>query len=587
MRSDRLPYLALSAIVLGYVILRAALVPFTHDEARCFEQFVLTGDHLPYRSAPDAGNHVLLTALAQGSYALFGHGLLALRIWSVLALVLYAWYGWQLGGRIADRTVRWCLWGALLVMPFALDFFSLFRGYGLALAFLFMAVHHVLRFAALDRLQDLALSLCAVVLATFASLSLLLMACALVAGPIFLCARQSIDRHRHARRLAIILLLGVLPLWFAAKWSFALRDAGALYYGETGGLVKAVLASLTEVTLGTRHTAVLGMVIAGFIATLVATWVRFRERAHDTMLAIGCAWLLGADLLGRVVLGEGFDVLYPTDRTALQLVPLFLLLVAASIDGFAAKRAWVKWCALALLVFPVRTVLHANLDRTAYWPEQSIPAAFFRIADERQQALDRPLMIGGYHQMPAAWRHGNRVRGIAANELDITDHPHASCDLLMIDTVLRSPPPGFRTIARAASGRNNLLERIEPLRTHIVFDTTFSLHSTGQEFLDVWKPAGVPGSELFVEVEAVIHEQDRFRAVLVLEVKDSTGTNRLYHKKELCRGRDGWNGAVLRTALRLPPVRHATDRVALYVYNPKHETFRLEPGRLRVHAVMP
>jgi hypothetical protein len=427
------------------------------------------------------------------------------------------------------------------------------------------------------------------VLATFASLSLLLMACAMVVGAVVLCARKSASKHMHAYRLAIILPLGVVHLWFAAKWSFYLRDAGALYYGETGGLVNAVLASLTDAILGSRHVAVLVVVIVGLLASLVATWSRARENVDHAMLAIACAWLLGADLLGRVVLGECFDVLYPTDRTALQLVPVFLLLAATTIDAIGRKHRWVVWSALVLLVLPTRTVLHANLDRTVYWPEQSIPDAFFRIADERQKALDRPLMMGGYHQMPAAWRLGNRIRRIDANELDVTDHPHASSDLLMIDTVLRSPPAGFRTIARAATGRNNLLERVEPLRTHIVFDSNFVLNCGGQEFLDIWKPvtAAIKGSEMFVVVESVIHEQGRFRAVLVLEVKDSTGANLLYHKKELCRGRDGWNGAILRSALRLPPVRHASDRVALYIYNPHHDTFRMEHGHLRIHAVLP
>jgi hypothetical protein len=585
---ERTVYCGFAAIVFVYVLLRAALVPIVHDEARCFELFVLTGDFLPFSSVPDAANHLTLTALAQVGYALLGDGLLALRIWSVLAFALYAYYVLKLGSTLVNRAVRVCFWSALLLMPFALDFFSLFRGYALALAFLLMAVHHAYRFAQQGGTKHLVLALLAMALASFASLSLLLMWCALLAGLLLLCVRKVVQAPRNKPALAWLGLLGALPLAYAARWSFDLREKGALYYGGADGLVNTMLASLTDLMCGTHHPALLAFVIGLFAMSLLLLWSRRSAPLPQHGLAAVCASLLCADLVGRVALNEAYDVPYPTDRTAMHLVPLFLFLVAWAMDTSATKYAWAKWTALLMLVFPLRALWSVNMHCVDYWSEQSVPEHFFRLAQERQRVMDRPIMVSGYQQMPAVWRYGNRQQGIAAYELDVADPPPATSDLLLLDPTFRTAPPGFRTIARAPSGHCELLERVEPLRTRVAVDSSFALISSGQEFLDLWKPevAGLVGKEFFVEVGMTIAAEDRMRAALVLEVRDSDNTHRLYAPKELSYGRKGAKNRTVRMVLRLPPIQDPKSRVALYVYNVHAERFRLENGRLRIHELL-
>lgn len=584
---ERLLFTIGAAVVFLYIFLRALLVPIIHDEARTFQVFVATGDFLPFHAAWDAGNHVLATVLAQVSYSLFGPGLLALRLWSVLAFLLFARYVWLLGGRINSPLVRWCTWSALLCTPFLLDFFSLFRGYGLAMAFLLMSVHHIARFAEEGSTRHLAIALSAFALAAFGSLSLLLMWCGLIAGTaLVIFVRKATIRDRVAQLVAV-LLLGVLPLTYAAFFSVGLSQHGALYFGSDAGLFDGTLASLAQYVLGSDAALILAVVLFALAVGLVSAARSRRRTMVDPGAAMMtlCATLLIADLSGRVVLGEGFGVLYPTDRTAMQLVPLFLLLFAGAIDQLAQRWTSVRFVAALFLVFPLRVAFTANLDRTSYWPEQAIPEAFFLLAEEKQRALDRPLMIGAYHQLPSCWRYGNMVRGIEANELDATDFPHESCDLLMIDTTFKHPPLGFRTIATASTGHNVLMERIAPLHTELGLDSAYTIGQTDGEFVELWKgPASkFLGREAFVEWNGSIATADAPTAVLALEVTDSNGQHLHYEKVEMAQGWRKEHGVELHVALRLPPL--AGSRIAFYVYNEKRQHLDIGSARLRVHTI--
>ncbi|MBK6777005.1 MAG: hypothetical protein IPG74_14615 [Flavobacteriales bacterium] len=106
-------------------------------------------------------------------YKVFGLEQLAIRAGNVLAFVLYAWMVWCLGGYVRDRLVRWCMWLALLLCPFLLEFFSLFRGYGLEMVFFVWALHALLSFARDGRVGQFAQVLLSLCLANASILALL------------------------------------------------------------------------------------------------------------------------------------------------------------------------------------------------------------------------------------------------------------------------------------------------------------------------------------------------------------------------------------------------------------------------------
>jgi hypothetical protein len=585
MKRESALYTLVAAVVLAYVTVRAVTVPVIHDEARTYQMFVATGEFLPFRAAWDAGNHILVTALATVSQAIAGPDLFLLRIWSVLGFLLYSWYAWCLGRHVASSLVRWCLWSALLCTPFVLDFFSLFRGYGPAMGLLLMAVHHLTAFGATRGTGDLIAAMTAITLAAFGSLSMLLLWCAAWTGCLalaFLCPVASPQRVKQW----LVLAAALLPLGFAAWYSSAMSRADALYFGSVEGLFSGTLLSLLKVVLGTTSKAIAGVVIAILLAIAAVAVLQVREGSFQQVgLLRVCIVLVAADLAGRVILDAGFGVLYPIDRTAMHLVPLFLLAAAMALDRVVPRHPAFRHGALVLLVLPARMIATANLDRTVYWSEQSIPAEFYRIAVERQRVLGRPLLIGAYHQMPYCWRFMNHANGLGLNELDPTDFPQPNDDLLMIDTTFRTPPAGFRTIARAATGHNNLLERMDPLRTRALSDTVFPPSTTDAEFVVIWEPhpGAFAGKEAIIEWSARLTSDRAVEVALVLEVSDARGDHLMYRKVEITAtpsGSRAWMG------LRLPAITPAAGRVVCYLYNPRNRTFALDDHRVRIHGIV-
>ena len=589
-RRERVLFTILAAVAFVYVLLRAALVPVVHDEARSFQRFVLTGDFLPFRAAWDAGNHLLASALARVSYVALGPGLLPLRIWSVLAFAVYAAYAWKIGRSIGSSTIRWSLWAALLFTPFVIEFFSLFRGYGLALAFLLMAIHHVAQFAASGSTRALLIALCAMALATFNSLSLLIMWCALVGGVLLLIVFGRKEWRVMLAQAATLIVFGMLPLGFAAYYSVKLSQTGALYFGSELGLVHGTLASLADFVIGAKPSWLLWMlvILVGLVVALSASRVS-RTRDIPSLIAFACAFLFLADLCGRVVLGQGFGVLYPTDRTAMQLVLLFLILVASAIDHYASRWAMARYGSIALLAFPLRIVLTANIDHTSYWPEQAIPDKVFALAEEKQRLQDRPLLIAGYHQNPAAWAYGNFLRDNGMNFMDVTGFPQPTCDLMLIDTEFFTAPAGFRTLYKAPPHQSSLLEREQSINTTVVRDTTWALGRVG-EFTELWapQPEEVRGREWLIEIDVTITSPaDPLIAKLVVEVTDAQGEHLHYDIVSLEDQRPSWNGDKLHVLRRLPVLDANAHRVVVYLWNQRGAIIDLGHIHLTVHEVRP
>ena len=62
---ERLLFLSLAALAGLYVVLRAALVPWVHDECASLFWFVERGEFLPWKAHWDANNHVLSSAIGR------------------------------------------------------------------------------------------------------------------------------------------------------------------------------------------------------------------------------------------------------------------------------------------------------------------------------------------------------------------------------------------------------------------------------------------------------------------------------------------------------------------------------------------
>jgi hypothetical protein len=123
----------LSILVLWILIWKHALdMDITHDEAYSF--YLIKTNY--YRAMPGSANtHWLNSFFMKLFDMLFGDAPVCLRIHSVLAFPFFAHAVFRLSSIIKSKPLQLLFYCIVVFNPYLLDFFSLARGYGLALTF--------------------------------------------------------------------------------------------------------------------------------------------------------------------------------------------------------------------------------------------------------------------------------------------------------------------------------------------------------------------------------------------------------------------------------------------------------------------
>lgn len=578
-------YAALVVLVGLLVLWRAWYLPLVHDEARTWLVYVLGGEFLPFHAQWDAGNHVLVTATAWCAEELFGEAPIVLRLFSVLSFALYAWYGWRLSTRMRSTVITWSFHAAWICTPFLLDFFSLFRGYGPALAFLAMALYHLLEFMDAPREQRLWPLLLAATLGTWCSLNGILLGLAMLA---LVLPFIVIQRRASNAALAVQwLVFGGAPMFLAVRYGQGLAERGALYYGSDAGWLDGTLASLTRPLLGTEAIGARWQLLVPVLLALGVAVFAARSQGKDALRRplLLVAALLCAEVLGRMLMHVMWGTLYPIDRTALHLVPLALLFIAFAADQLADTRAWVAWISAPLLILPQLMALRVwHPARTLSWPEESAELAQYRAVAERVAATDAILSVGAYRQMVPIWDVQARMAGMAVPVLDPGGHPATYHDLLLVDTGYFKVPLGYQAVVGSRAGRQVLFERMAPVELIAFADTIFNAAANDAEFQDLWnEPADryTPGLRC-LELELMLHCADAVLAgELVIELRASDGQAVHTDRVEL-RARHSASGVDHLRFRRWIPAVDAARSIVVYLYNPGRQVMEQRAVHLRM-----
>ncbi|MBK8880198.1 MAG: hypothetical protein IPN74_17215 [Haliscomenobacter sp.] len=127
-----------------YILLRAWLLPITHDEgATCLNHVQRSlWDILTYEKDPVPNNHILNTLGIKIFASFLGLGHFSSRLPSLIGGVLYVLAAAGLSVRIG-KTAFQRVFGMVLLLanPYVTEFFSLARGYGLAAGLMLAAIY--------------------------------------------------------------------------------------------------------------------------------------------------------------------------------------------------------------------------------------------------------------------------------------------------------------------------------------------------------------------------------------------------------------------------------------------------------------
>jgi hypothetical protein len=360
---------------------RAAHQSITHDEAFWFLYFI-NGPWSSLWSPYQAANHVLYSFLAKLSVTLFGLSEFTLRLPSVLAGFFLMWGVFRVLESCKSPLIRWVAYLAIGLNPLLMDFSIAARGYGLALALLVWAVYASLHGRPIRSGFLLGLGIAA-------NLTIVFPATGLIAAHFLLPAKHRIRDTTAMVGMAVGLAMVIcyFPFRSATRANFyagerSIRDSVFTL------IMPSIRASQRVGLFGTTEAALfIGTWIVPVVALFwIVIWAReLRKGAFPRDLKVPLALtftvfsLLAAHFL--------FKVNYPSNRTALYLVPLVALTWAATAD--ILRNRFVR--AINLVVACMLLIQFATQIQFRSFEIWSFNSAIKQIAQKlRQETRDRP-----------------------------------------------------------------------------------------------------------------------------------------------------------------------------------------------------
>jgi len=357
-------------LVYAYVVYRACVISFTHDEALTYT--LLTGDWMMLHNA---NNHPLNSLLAKLSSLLFGYGEPALRLPNVLAFGVYGYFTYRLILLLRSPIAVGVAFGLLICNPFVLDFFSLCRGYGLGMAaalaawvFFLEEKHRWAWFAAL--------------LAVYANYTFLYLYLALAATFVTSSYFQSRSfTFRVWLRSLAPTLIGLLP---ALAHMIILKTKKQLYFGGDNNIFADTIDSMLGAIRYNQPAS--GWLFWGItivlVGTLVVSWVRSWKRP-DSKLWVASV-VIGMILLIPTVLNLIMGIRFPVQRGSLVYLISLIVFVAVFIsEATASKKGYSYWMHAAWLALPVALTIRWALGFQTFFTATWTYDAYTKQALER------------------------------------------------------------------------------------------------------------------------------------------------------------------------------------------------------------
>lgn len=386
----------LALIAFMYTAARVYSMSITFDEAWAFKSVLEPQELSMYKHFSglfykDANNHLLNTVSMRLTTWIFGYEEWSLRLPVFCAHLLFLFFTWRLARDLDSPMIGIAMFTVLNFNPFVLDFFSIARGYGLAMGLAAGSLWYFSRYFRTGCTRSLIRGLWFSSLAVFANLSFLNLYCALLcmylareiflywqlSGPQglwpFIRTRLKGDRSRVAVNLWVTFVINGV---FIAR----LAHAGALIHGTDLGLWAGTVQSLIESTLYGEHYAIANVsllvpVVQATLITLIVVSVACKmagvsKLLGDDTLYLGLLLLCGLSVFLQNVL---FSVPYPLDRTALLFFPLYVLALFTGIGTLATRGPGVVKVMSAFFLAAVTTAAGAhaagtmNLESTYLW----------------------------------------------------------------------------------------------------------------------------------------------------------------------------------------------------------------------------
>ena len=347
--SSKKTTIALLGFFFLYIFIRSLLVSFTHDEAFTFIHYAATSYQEIWEfEYVTANNHFFNSIATRFIYKLITSEEWSLRLPNTLgfALILYflfkTFYTQNNYKLLAIPLVL-----ITLSSPYMLEFFSLCRGYGLSIAFLFGGIYQLFQYVNSPSLRR-SIYLYLFLLFAVATHLVIVVPFIAITGIFIIFTTVYSFKHKNTSKWANLLLPMVtattLYLSFKSHVEKLIQE-GQLYFGGTNGFYQDTVQTLSWKALyankysllPTENLAILFIglfIVIGSSLFYKLIQEKFELRSNKAFLiwSILLVCFIG-NFLQHELLGSKFLI----GRTALYYLFLFLLLLSLSIKEWAEK----------------------------------------------------------------------------------------------------------------------------------------------------------------------------------------------------------------------------------------------------------
>ncbi|HTL81850.1 MAG TPA: glycosyltransferase family 39 protein [Bacteroidia bacterium] len=374
-------------------ILRAKNISLTWDESYTFFEFVRSPHWLPqdynYMAAND---HLLNTWLMKVSVFLFGEGEFALRLPNVIAGIIFLISLLSFLGKILRE--QWAVILSFLIIafnPYLVDFFTIARGYGIALACMMIALNCSVDFIKQQQWNKLFRAQFFFILSTLAVITFIhVFIGAMIFFFFFVIVR--IPRQRLWRNMLSLFCIPFLFALLIIPYLIRLKSAGAFFLGQeikNPLLLFGSLADATVYSTGIMHIipSLLGKLLLT-VPLLAIVIVLLGKQKSDpgifSFLSITAVFSILLPVLLHYTIGTNLI----TGRAAIFCLPVLLLLLIM----FLANAGKIERGVLILLALlsVVNSSYRMNTRSYFDWSEQADIKSAMKILRDQKVKVEQP-----------------------------------------------------------------------------------------------------------------------------------------------------------------------------------------------------
>ncbi|MCI5221389.1 MAG: hypothetical protein D3924_01580 [Candidatus Electrothrix sp. AR4] len=380
-----------------YIILRAWFVGFTHDESLTFT--IVNGDNFWVLTA---NNHWLNTILSYLSAKMFGYSELAMRLPNVVCFPLYSYFCFKLVVR-HSKSIAATLISVffLLFNHYLLEFFSLSRGYGLALACFSGALYYFIQLSQ-DRIREqtmLAKGIIFSLLAIYANYAFVIPIAA-IQFAYLVCLFKNSKHQIFTLKPLLWFLCELLLLLPALQNILVLKERKQLYFGGTDNVINDTLFSLFRLTFHVEYIQNQKWVILAVILMVVIVSLFIKNM--DGLFFIGLVFIIS--LLFPVILHYSINMKYPLGRAGLYWIVIIGVLFHKFLEYISEKQQALKFLSFSLLACmtlaaTISTGKAMNLQYARSWRGDADTRAMleFLEIETRNRSRNCNLMTNWYY----------------------------------------------------------------------------------------------------------------------------------------------------------------------------------------------